>query len=54
MLEAGNAGNAGKRNDEVAFLLLKSFHPTNAKKCSRCGELNVMASKMAAGVKGSG
>ena len=34
--------------------MLKSFRPTNAKKYSRRGELNVLASKMAAGVKGSG
>jgi len=34
--------------------VLKSFRPTNAKKCSRRSELNVLACKMAAGVKGSG
>ena len=45
------AGNAGKRNDEEAFLVLESFHPPNAKECSRRSEFDVLASKMAAGVK---
>lgn len=45
------ARNAGKRNDEEAFLVLKSFRPPNAKECSGSSEFDVLASKMAAGVK---
>lgn len=48
------AGNAGKRNDEEAFFVLESFRPLNAKECSRRSEFNLLASKMAAGVKRGG
>ena len=49
----GGARNAGKRDKQNAFLVLKSFCPTNAKNCSGRRKLNVLASELSGGIKGA-